>query len=114
MRAVVVDAPGGPEVLRVDEVPDPVPGPGEVLLDVAATAVNRADLLQRMGRYPPPPGASEILGLEVAGTVAALARGRRRVGARRPRDGAAVGRRLRRAGRRCRPDSSCPSRSASS
>jgi putative PIG3 family NAD(P)H quinone oxidoreductase len=75
VRAVVVDAPGDPDVLRLGEVPDPVPGPGEVLLDVAATAVNRADLLQRMGRYPPPPGASEILGLEAAGTVAALGEG---------------------------------------
>ncbi|MTD15537.1 zinc-binding dehydrogenase [Nakamurella sp. YIM 132087] len=75
MLAVVVDQPGGPEQLRIAEVPDPVPGPGEVLLDVAATAVNRADLLQRQGHYPPPPGASEILGLECAGTVAALGAG---------------------------------------
>ena len=75
MRAIVVSEPGGPEVLRMAEVSDPVPGPGEVLLDVAATAVNRADLLQRMGRYPPPPGVSEILGLEVAGTVAARGEG---------------------------------------
>jgi putative PIG3 family NAD(P)H quinone oxidoreductase len=75
VRAIVVSEPGGPEVLRMAEVSDPVPGPGEVLLDVAATAVNRADLLQRMGRYPPPPGVSEILGLEVAGTVAALGEG---------------------------------------
>ncbi|MGD9573032.1 MAG: NAD(P)H-quinone oxidoreductase [Thermoleophilia bacterium] len=70
MRAVVLDGHGGPEVIRVAEVPDPEPGPGEVLLDVAATAVNRADLMQREGRYPPPPGASEILGLEAAGTIA--------------------------------------------
>lgn len=69
MRAVVITAPGGPEVLRLKEVPDPEPGPGEVVLDVAATAVNRADLMQREGRYPPPPGASDILGLEAAGTV---------------------------------------------
>jgi len=75
VRAIVVSEPGGPEVLRMAEVSDPVPGPGEVLLDVAATAVNRADLLQRMGRYPPPPGVSEILGLEVAGTVAARGEG---------------------------------------
>jgi putative PIG3 family NAD(P)H quinone oxidoreductase len=75
VRAIVVTEPGGPEVMRLDEVPDPVPGAGEVLLDVAATAVNRADLLQRMGRYPPPPGASEILGLEAAGTVAAVGDG---------------------------------------
>ena len=75
MRAIVATAPGGPEVLELREVPDPVPGPGEVLLRVAATAVNRADLLQREGRYPPPPGASELLGLEAAGVVAALGAG---------------------------------------
>jgi putative PIG3 family NAD(P)H quinone oxidoreductase len=69
MRAIVVTAPGGPEVLQLAEVPDPEPGPGEVLVRVAATAVNRADLLQRMGLYPPPPGASEIIGLECSGTV---------------------------------------------
>lgn len=72
MRAIVPSGPGGPDVLTYVEVPDPEPGPGEVLLDVAATAVNRADLLQRQGHYPPPPGASEILGLECSGTVAAL------------------------------------------
>ncbi len=71
----MIREPGGPEVLELREVADPSPGPGEVLLDVAATAVNRADLLQRMGRYPPPPGASEILGLEAAGTVAAAGPG---------------------------------------
>ncbi|HEX2503151.1 MAG TPA: NAD(P)H-quinone oxidoreductase [Miltoncostaeaceae bacterium] len=75
MRAIVVREPGGPEVLELREVADPLPGPGEVVLEVAATAVNRADILQRMGRYPPPPGASEIIGLEAAGTVAALGEG---------------------------------------
>jgi putative PIG3 family NAD(P)H quinone oxidoreductase len=75
VRAIVVREPGGPEVLELAEVPDLVPRPGEVVLDVAATAVNRADLLQRMGRYPPPPGASEILGLEAAGTVSQVAEG---------------------------------------
>jgi putative PIG3 family NAD(P)H quinone oxidoreductase len=75
VRAIVVREPGGPEVLETAEVADPVAGPGEVLLRVAATAVNRADLLQRMGRYPPPPGASEILGLEAAGTVAGVGEG---------------------------------------
>ena len=75
MRAIVVREPGGPEALEAAAVPDPVARPGEVVLDVAATAVNRADLLQRMGRYPPPPGASEILGLEAAGTVAGLGEG---------------------------------------
>lgn len=75
MRAVVAAEPGGPEVLHVTELPDPEPGPGEVLVDVAATAVNRADLLQRMGFYPPPPGASDVIGLECSGTVAALGDG---------------------------------------
>lgn len=75
MHAILVDEPGGPERMRWAEAPDPVPGPGEVLLDVAATAVNRADLLQRQGFYPPPPGASDILGLECSGTVAALGEG---------------------------------------
>jgi len=69
MRAVVVDQPGDPEVMRLADVPDPVAQPGEVVLRVHATAVNRADLLQRMGFYPPPPGASEILGLEASGEV---------------------------------------------
>jgi putative PIG3 family NAD(P)H quinone oxidoreductase len=75
MRAVVVTEPGGPEVLAVHDLPDPEPGPGEVVLDVAGTAVNRADLLQRQGHYPPPPGASEVLGLECSGTVAAVGEG---------------------------------------
>ena len=69
MRAVTVAEPGGPEVLTWSEVPDPVCGPGEVIVDVVATAVNRADLLQRQGFYPPPPGASEIIGLECSGVV---------------------------------------------
>ncbi|HEU5455322.1 MAG TPA: alcohol dehydrogenase catalytic domain-containing protein, partial [Nocardioides sp.] len=71
MRAVTVSEPGGPEVLALSEVPDPEPGPGELVIDVAATAVNRADLLQRQGLYPPPPGASEVIGLECSGTVSA-------------------------------------------
>lgn len=75
MRAIMIREPGGPDVLHWAEAPDPEPGPGEVLLTVAATAVNRADLLQRQGHYPPPPGASEILGLECSGTVAALGPG---------------------------------------
>jgi putative PIG3 family NAD(P)H quinone oxidoreductase len=75
VRAIVVTEPGGPERLELREVPDPRPGDGEVVLRVAATAVNRADLLQRQGRYPPPPGASEILGLEAAGTVAEVGPG---------------------------------------
>lgn len=75
MHAVVVSEPGGPDVLRWREVEDPAPGPGEVLLDVAASAVNRADLLQRQGHYDPPPGTSPYLGLECSGRVAALGEG---------------------------------------
>jgi putative PIG3 family NAD(P)H quinone oxidoreductase len=75
MRAVIATEPGGPEVLSVAELPDPEPGPGEVLLDVAAAGLNRADLLQRQGFYPPPPGASDIIGMECSGTVAALGPG---------------------------------------
>ena len=71
MRAVVVKSPGGPEVLQIGEVPDPQPRPGELLVRVRAAGMNRADLLQRLGRYPPPPGESEILGLEIAGAVLA-------------------------------------------
>lgn len=75
MRAALITRPGGPEVLEVSEVPDPRPARGEVVLAVAATAVNRADLMQREGRYPPPPGASDIPGLEAAGTVLELGAG---------------------------------------
>ena len=72
MYAITYDEPGGPDVLHWAKVPDPTPGPGEVIVDVAASAVNRADLLQRQGHYPPPPGASEILGLECSGTISAV------------------------------------------
>src|SRR3954468_10815488 len=72
MRAVLADGAGGPEVLVVRELPDPAPGPGEVVLAVAAAGLNRADLLQRQGFYPPPPGASDVLGMECSGTVAAV------------------------------------------
>lgn len=75
MHAITVDQPGGPDALRWTEVPDPVAGPGEVVLDVVASAVNRADLMQRQGSYPPPPGASPIIGLECSGRVAALGEG---------------------------------------
>lgn len=75
MRAVVITAPGGPEVLSWEEVPDPRPGPGEVVVEVAASAVNRADVMQRAGRYPPPPGAPPWPGLECSGVIAALGEG---------------------------------------
>jgi putative PIG3 family NAD(P)H quinone oxidoreductase len=75
MHAVVVTEPGGPEVLRWLEVPDPVPGPGEVVIDVAAAGVNRADLLQRQGLYPPPPGAPPYIGLECSGRIASVGEG---------------------------------------
>lgn len=72
MYAITVSEPGGPEVMSWQKVPDPTPGPGEVIVDVAATAVNRADLLQRQGHYAPPPGASDILGLECSGTISSV------------------------------------------
>lgn len=72
MLAITQEEFGGPELLRLAEVPDPEVGPQDVLVRVAATAVNRADLLQREGKYPPPAGASAILGLECSGTVAAV------------------------------------------
>lgn len=75
MKAILAKEPGGPEVLEYADAPDPEPGPGEVVLEVAATAVNRADLVQRQGHYPPPEGASPILGLECSGTIAALGDG---------------------------------------
>jgi len=72
MRAIEIERPGGPEVLRLAEHPMPAPGDSEVLIKVAAAGVNRPDIMQRKGHYPPPPGASDILGLEVAGTVTAI------------------------------------------
>ncbi|MBA2466684.1 MAG: NAD(P)H-quinone oxidoreductase [Sphingomonas sp.] len=71
MQVIEILAPGGPEMLRLAERPVPEPGPDEVLVRVAAAGVNRPDLLQRLGAYPPPPGASDIPGLEIAGTVVA-------------------------------------------
>jgi putative PIG3 family NAD(P)H quinone oxidoreductase len=69
MRAVVITSPGGPEVLKLEEVPDPVPGEGEVVVEVAAAGVNPADVLQRQGFYPPPPGAPAYPGLECSGRI---------------------------------------------
>ena len=75
MKAIVITEPGGPEVLALREVPDAVAGPDEVLVRVRATAVNRADLMQREGHYDPPPGASKYPGLECSGTIEALGAG---------------------------------------
>jgi putative PIG3 family NAD(P)H quinone oxidoreductase len=75
MHAIVITEPGDPDVLRWTEVPDPVPGPGEVLVDVAAAGVNRADVMQRLGFYPPPAGAPPYPGLECSGAVAAVGPG---------------------------------------
>ncbi|MFI9449471.1 NAD(P)H-quinone oxidoreductase [Amycolatopsis sp. NPDC052450] len=75
MYAITIREPGDPDVLEWTEVPDPVADSGEVVIEVAASAVNRADLLQRQGNYPPPPGASEILGLECSGTIAEIGEG---------------------------------------
>ena len=72
MRAITIPEPGGPDALVLDEVPAPEPAAGEVLIDVAAAGVNRADVMQRLGHYPPPPGASELPGLEVSGRVIAV------------------------------------------
>jgi putative PIG3 family NAD(P)H quinone oxidoreductase len=71
MTVIGIERPGGPEVLRPVARPVPRPAPGEVLVRVAAAGVNRPDLMQRQGKYPPPPGASDILGLEIAGTIVA-------------------------------------------
>ena len=75
MKAVYISEPGGPEVLEVREVQAPVAGPGEVLIDVVAAGLNRADVQQRKGFYPPPPGASEVPGLEVSGRIAGFGPG---------------------------------------
>ena len=75
MHAIIAREPGGPEVLEWTEVPDPEPAPGEVVVDVAATALNRADLLQRQGFYPPPPGASDIIGMECSGRISSVGAG---------------------------------------
>ena len=75
MRAVVCDGAGGVEVMSVGEIEDPVPSDGEVVIDVVAAGVNRADLLQRQGKYPPPPGAPGTIGLECSGVISAVGAG---------------------------------------
>src|SRR5579863_9648274 len=75
MTVIEISQPGGPEVLKPVQRPVPQPAEGEILIRVRAAGVNRPDLMQRQGNYPPPPGASDIPGLEVAGTVAALGAG---------------------------------------
>jgi putative PIG3 family NAD(P)H quinone oxidoreductase len=75
MRAITISQPGDVDVMSLGELPDPVPGEGEVLVEVAAAGVNNADLQQRQGNYPPPPGASDVLGLEVSGTIRAVGAG---------------------------------------
>jgi len=74
-RAVIADGAGGPEVLRVTEIPRPEPCPGQLLIEVHAAGINRPDVMQRQGNYPPPPGATDVFGLELAGAVAALGEG---------------------------------------
>jgi putative PIG3 family NAD(P)H quinone oxidoreductase len=75
MRAVIAPVPGGPEALELTDLPDLVAGPGEVVVHVVAAALNRADLLQRQGFYPPPPGASDVLGMECSGRISAIGDG---------------------------------------
>src|SRR4051794_28285553 len=75
VHAITIERPGGPEALRWTEVPDPAPAAGEVLIEVAAAGVNRADVLQRQGNYPPPKDAPPYLGLEVSGRVRAVGAG---------------------------------------
>jgi putative PIG3 family NAD(P)H quinone oxidoreductase len=75
MRAIVIEQPGGPEALVLQEVPDPEAGPGEVVVDIVAAGVNRADTLQRQGHYPPPPGAPPYPGMECSGRISALGEG---------------------------------------
>jgi putative PIG3 family NAD(P)H quinone oxidoreductase len=75
MRAITIVSPGGPEALKIAEVPDPVAAPGEVVIEITAAGVNRADLLQRQGLYPPPPGAPPYPGLECSGRIASLGDG---------------------------------------
>ena len=94
MTAIVIRAPGGPEVLVPEERPVPAPGAGEILVKVAAAGVNRPDVMQRQGLYPPPKGATDIPGLEIAGEVVALGAGVDALEGRRQGDGARGRRRL--------------------
>jgi putative PIG3 family NAD(P)H quinone oxidoreductase len=75
VKAVTIPEPGGPDALVLDDVPDPMPGPGEVVVDVVAAGVNRADVMQRQGHYNPPPGSSAYPGLEVSGRIGRLGDG---------------------------------------
>ena len=75
MKAIQIDGAGGPAVLKLQEFEDPVAGEGEVVIKVAATAINRADAMQRQGKYPPPAGASQIPGLECSGVIESVGHG---------------------------------------
>ena len=88
MTFIRIDRPGPPEVLVPDRMPVPAPGAGEVLIKVAAAGINRPDVLQRQGGYPPPPGATDVPGLEVAGEVVAVGEGVDALAAGRPGHGA--------------------------
>ena len=101
MRQVHFEGHGGPDVIKIGEAPVPEPGPGQVLIEVAAAGVNRPDCLQRKGVYPPPPGESAIPGLEIAGRVVARGEGVQRAKGRRHRLRSRRLRRLRRI-RACR------------
>src|ERR1700738_2927167 len=72
MKAILIDRPGDESMLKLGDFPDPQPGPADLLIEVRFAGLNRADIMQRQGSYPPPPGASPILGLECAGEVIAV------------------------------------------
>ncbi len=95
MTVIGISKPGGPEVLLPETRAVPAPGPGEILIKVAAAGVNRPDVAQRSGAYPPPPGASDLPGLEIAGEVVAVGAGATQAQARRQGDVAGGRRRLR-------------------
>ena len=112
MHYVVAREPGPPEVLTLAETATPAPKPGEVLIEVAYAGVNRPDCIQRAGHYPPPPDASPIIGLEVAGTVVALGEGVTECRLGDQVCALTPGRRLRRVLRRRRRRGACPIRKA--